>query len=116
MNAMPADNTCLPQPPVRRPGLSLVKQRLQLDFELKQPLPLPEMPPRCPTCIAVQRGRVPASDRGMADVLTWLFKDGSSSVVGTDAETMSLASLQVPPAHWSVTDLTATWALELVVS
>ena len=31
----------------------------------------------------------------MADVLTWLFNDGSSSMLGADAETMSLASLQV---------------------
>ena len=46
-------------------------------------------------CAAVRRGRVPESDRGMADVLTWLFNDGSSSVVAAEPENMSVASLQV---------------------
>ena len=47
-------------------------------------------------CAAVQRGRVPESEgRGMADVLTWLFNDGSSSMLGAEAESMSVASLQV---------------------
>ena len=34
-------------------------------------------------------------DRDMAQVLAWLFNDGSSSVLGADAESMSVASLQV---------------------
>ena len=38
----------------------------------------------------------------MADVLTWLFNDGSSSKAGAEAETMSLASLQVLLVCWSV--------------
>ncbi len=36
----------------------------------------------------------------MADVLTWLFNDGSSSKAGPEAETMSLASLQVRNNVW----------------
>ena len=31
----------------------------------------------------------------MEEVLTWLFNDGSSSVIGADAESMSVVSLQV---------------------
>ena len=45
---------------------------------------------------ALQRGRVPEGEgRGMSEVLTWLFNDGSSSMLGGEAESMSVASLQV---------------------
>ncbi len=45
---------------------------------------------------AVQRGRVPEGEGcDMTEVLTWLFNDGSSSMLGAEAESMSVASLQV---------------------
>ena len=57
------------------------------------PMPVP--------CAATSRGRVPADgqDAGMAQVLTWLFNDGSSSIAGRDAvaepQAMSVSSLLV---------------------
>ncbi len=54
-------------------------------------------------CAATSRGRLPAAgaDSGMAQVLTWLYADGSSSIAGQDAaaapQAMSVSSLRVRP-------------------
>jgi hypothetical protein len=50
-----------------------------------------------------------AEGRDMEEVLTWLFNDGSSSIIGAEAEGMSVASLQVryqPPRSPSTAKLT----------
>ena len=55
----------------------------------------------CVLCAATSRGRLPADgqDIGMAQVLRWLFTDGSSSIAGQDAaaapQAMSVSSLRV---------------------
>ena len=53
-----------------------------------------------PACAVARSGRPPAApvDSGMAQVLTWLFSGGSSSVGGGDAasQDLSVSSMQVP--------------------